>query len=126
VLASLVLLARAPVELAEAQVAVGDERPHAEFFGESQAFSTPGLPGLDIRGIATHGDVAEKVEGPRFHATDAPVACELECTRGEIVRRAEPADGEAHLTEQQKYFAKTKHPLTIGLLGWCAVREHGL
>ncbi len=38
VLTGLLALARAPVELAEAEVAVGDERAHAELFGSVMAW----------------------------------------------------------------------------------------
>jgi len=43
VLASLVHLARAPIELAEPEVAVGDEGTHLEFGGERQRLSMAAL-----------------------------------------------------------------------------------
>jgi len=53
VLLGLLALARAPVELAEAEVAVGDERAHAELRGDCQRLSICcfGLIGVAARGV---------------------------------------------------------------------------
>ena len=61
----LLALARAPVELAEAEVAVGDERAHAELAGESQrlavvAFERP------RRRLPTRRHRRGRGRGPRF------------------------------------------------------------
>jgi len=51
--------ARAPVQLAEREVAVGDERPHAEFRGQIEGFTTKALrprlaPALLVRCSWSH------------------------------------------------------------------------
>ena len=43
-LSGLLALARAPVELSEAEVAVGDERAHAEFGRRSDRLTKEGRP----------------------------------------------------------------------------------
>ena len=47
----LLILARASVELAEASVAVGDERAHAEFVSPGESLALAALGRLDIKGI---------------------------------------------------------------------------
>ena len=64
VLAGLLALARAPVELAEAEVAVGDERAHLELLGERERVTVVAVSVL--RRIAAGGDLAEEAEGPRL------------------------------------------------------------
>ena len=63
----LLALARAPVELAEAEVAVGDERAHAARLGERQRLAVVGLAALGIEPVGMGRDVAEQVQriGPR-------------------------------------------------------------
>jgi hypothetical protein len=50
--------ARAPVELAEAKVAVGDERAHAARLGEGQRLAVVGLAALGIGLVGMSRDVA--------------------------------------------------------------------
>src|SRR3989442_13943252 len=59
VLARLLVLARAPVELAEPEVAVGDERAHAELAGERQRLA---VVVFSVLGIAGRCDVTGKVK----------------------------------------------------------------
>jgi hypothetical protein len=40
-LLGLLVLARAPMELAEAEVAVGDEGAHLQFLGERECYASP-------------------------------------------------------------------------------------
>src|SRR5262249_45229740 len=61
VLVCLLTLARAPVELAEAEVAVGDEGAHAARLGQSQRLAILGLGGLGIEPIGMARDVAQQV-----------------------------------------------------------------
>src|SRR2546428_130320 len=66
VFAGVLPLACAPVELAEAEVAVGDERAHAELVGEGHGLPVGGFGLLGIRGIAMRGDLAQSPESPRL------------------------------------------------------------
>src|SRR5260370_2691345 len=61
VLLRLLESARAPVELAEAQMAVGDKGPHAALLGERQRVAEMTLSFL--RGIAAGGDIAYLLPG---------------------------------------------------------------
>ena len=58
----LLALAGAPVELAEAEVAVGDERAHAARLGERQRLAVVGLAALGIEPVGMGRDVAEQVQ----------------------------------------------------------------
>ena len=58
----LLALAGAPVELAEAEVAVGDERAHAARLGERQRLAVVGLAALGVEPVGMGRDVAEQVQ----------------------------------------------------------------
>jgi hypothetical protein len=60
VLPGLLALARAPGELAEAEVAVGHQRTHTQLFGERHGLAVMGFGGLDLRGFPMRGDLAEE------------------------------------------------------------------
>ena len=62
----LLALVRAVAELAEAEVAVGDEGAHAELLGERERVTVAAVSVL--RGIVVGGDLTEETEGPRFVA----------------------------------------------------------
>jgi hypothetical protein len=55
---------RSLVQLAEAELAVGDEGAHTELFGERECVTVVAVSVL--RGIAAGGDLAEEAEGPRL------------------------------------------------------------
>ena len=55
------LLFEAPVEPAEAEVGMGDQRAHAELVGERESLAKMVLGRGQLRGIAAGGDLAEKV-----------------------------------------------------------------
>ena len=61
-LAALLPLASAPIELAEAEVAVGDERAHAARLGEGQRLAVVGLAALGVEPVGMGRDVAEQVQ----------------------------------------------------------------
>jgi hypothetical protein len=61
----LLALARAPVELAEAEVTVGDKRAHAAWLGERQRLAVVGLAALGIESLGMGRDVAEQVQRVR-------------------------------------------------------------
>ena len=56
-------LVRPLEELTESQVAVGDERAHAELGGEGDGLLVVSLRGLDLGRIAMGGDLAQKPQG---------------------------------------------------------------
>jgi hypothetical protein len=60
VLTRLFPLLRAPVELAETEVAVGDERAHAELAGERQGFA---VVAFSVLGAAARRDITGEAEG---------------------------------------------------------------
>src|SRR5262249_52201063 len=62
VLLRLLSLARAAVELAEPEVAVGDERAHAARLGERQSLAVVRLAALSIEAVRMGCDVAEQVQ----------------------------------------------------------------
>src|SRR6266851_1403826 len=62
VLLRLLSVAGAPVELAEAEVAVGDEGPHAARLGERQRLAVVGLAPLGIEPVGMCRDVAKQVQ----------------------------------------------------------------
>ena len=74
----LLLLARAPVELAEAEVAVGDERAHAEHIGQIEGLTIKSLRFLEVWRRAPGGNVSENPQDPCLKATgtDAPAGVE--------------------------------------------------
>ena len=53
-------LARAPVERAEAEVAVGDERAQAQLLGQGQGLAIVRLRGIDLDAVGMGRDVAEQ------------------------------------------------------------------
>jgi hypothetical protein len=62
VLLRVLTLARTPVELAETEVAVGNERAHAARLGERQRLAVVGLSALGIESVERSGDVAEQAQ----------------------------------------------------------------
>ena len=60
VLASLLRFAGALVQLAEAEMAVGDDGPHAARLGERQGLAIVGFASLDVELVAIGRDVAER------------------------------------------------------------------
>ena len=61
VLVRLLALARAPVELGEAEVAVGDERAHSARLGEGERLAVVGLAALGVEAVGMGRDIAEQV-----------------------------------------------------------------
>src|SRR5437870_8444209 len=66
VLLRLLALARAPGELAEAEVAVGDEGAHAARRGQDQRLAIVAFGRGDGRRLTMGGDLAEPAERPRL------------------------------------------------------------
>jgi hypothetical protein len=73
-LLGLLALVRAAVELAEAEVAVGDEGAHAEFFRHAESLPVMLLRVLQRRRLEAGGDVTEQVKGVGLEVARAPLA----------------------------------------------------
>src|SRR5260370_17574206 len=73
VLVRLLPLAGALIQLAEAEVAVGDEGAHAELAGKCQRLIVAGVSRLHLRGFTMRGDLAEEIEDPRFDPPPSPL-----------------------------------------------------
>src|SRR5215467_223406 len=98
VLARLLTLARAPVELAEAEVAVGDERAHAARLRERQRLAVVGLAALRVEPVGMGRDVAQQVQrtgrGPWVRRRI------LERAVAEALCLVEPAEQQAGTTQR--------------------------
>jgi hypothetical protein len=66
VLLRLLPLAGAPVEFAEAEVAVGDERAHAELLTHDAGLTVVSGGLADAQGITTPGDLTEQTQRMRL------------------------------------------------------------
>src|SRR5215831_18833591 len=83
VLAGLLTLSRAPVEFAEAEVAVGDERSHAELGGERHSLLEMRSSRVGVSGIAAFLGLAEGAETLRLVAPLAASAGVLKPALGD-------------------------------------------
>ena len=68
------LFARAPVELAEAEVTAGDEGAHAELSGEGQRLVVVAFGGLDVGRIEMGRDLGKNAQPIRLMASVATLA----------------------------------------------------
>ena len=91
----LLALASAPVELAEAEVAVGDERAHPELLGERERVTVMAVSVL--RRIAAGGDLAEEAERPRFVGALTALAGKGQGSPGECESVLEPVGEDVRL-----------------------------
>src|SRR5712691_6385597 len=113
VLLRLLLLARAPVELAEAEVAVGDEGAHAELLGERERVTIVAVSVL--RGIAAGGDLAEEPEGPRLVAALTALPGKAQGSPGEFESVLEPVREDvrfAQIPQEERLDNSVSHGLT--------------
>src|SRR5262245_8736443 len=96
----LLALARAPVELAEAKVAVGDEGAQAEFLGESERIIvvTRGV----FRRIAAGRDLAEQPKGPRLVGALAPLSGKGHGSLDDFVSVLEPVGEHVRLSQMHQ------------------------
>ena len=83
------LVARSPIELAEAEVAVGDERAHAARLGEGQRLAVVSLAALGVEPVGMGRDVAEQV--PRMGREPRVTRREFERTVAKAARLVETA-----------------------------------
>jgi hypothetical protein len=75
----LLALVRAPVELAEAEVAVGDEGAHAELAGERQRLA---VVGFSVLRAGRQRDVTGEAEGVGLAGPSPQPAAERQCLSG--------------------------------------------
>src|SRR5262245_24916048 len=92
-LAGLLPLADAQMELPEAKAAVSDKRPHAELSSQGQGLAIARVCHLTLGRLAVCGGVAEESEGPGPHprlsfarATSPEFSPTLMCTGTPTVR----------------------------------------
>jgi hypothetical protein len=57
---------RLGVQDAEAEVAVGDQRAHAEFVGQGEGLAIAGIGLFDLRGLTMRGNITEEAQGIRL------------------------------------------------------------
>ena len=79
-------LAYLGIQRAEAEVAVGLERAHAEFLGQGKGLAVVGLCLFDLWGIAPRRNVAEKAQGIRLVAAFLVLTGERQRPLGEGLR----------------------------------------
>jgi hypothetical protein len=79
----LLALARAPVQLAEAEVAVGDERAQAEFVGQRHSLAVA-FCRLNVGRLLTCRDFCEGPECPGLVATLVVLSGEIESMPREV------------------------------------------
>jgi hypothetical protein len=96
---SALALARLAVELAEAEVAVGDEGPHAKLVRQCHRLAVVvfGLAGASR--IAMRGNLAEESERPGFDTSLLVPTGEVEGTRGQLGRISRPICMEANFAQ---------------------------
>src|SRR5262249_59120166 len=78
VLAGFTALAGASVELAEPQVAVGQDRTHAQLVSDGHGLPVRGFGSFRIWWVAMRSDPAQSAERPRFLVPSLVVAGEIE------------------------------------------------
>ena len=102
--------ARAPVELAEAEVAVGDEGRIPSSSASASAVTVVALSVL--RGIAAGGDLAEEAEGPRFVGALTALAGKGQGSPGEFESVLEPVGEDVRFAQirQEERLDKLRIP----------------
>ncbi len=93
----LLALAGAAEELAEAEMAVGDEGAHAEFLGERERVTVVAVGVL--RGSAAGGDLAKRAESPRLDGALTALAGKGQGSSGEFESVLEPVSENVRFTQ---------------------------
>ena len=101
-LARLLRLARAPVELAEAEVTVGHEGAHAELIGQDQRLAVVAVRRRFVRRCMMGGDLAQELEGMRLLSA-------FPLPAGDIEREKSPCEGGFGAFIQQIRLAQKTH-----------------
>src|SRR5262245_2094808 len=92
-------LARAPIQLAEAEVAVGDEGAHAEFGRECERLPVLVLCGPRVTPL--HRDVSNHSMRPRLAAASAEAMSGFHSTLCKRIRLVKPRGCQGRLTGQE-------------------------
>ncbi len=87
------------IQGAEAAVAVGLERAHAEFLGQGEGLAVVGFGLLDLRGLALRRNLAEEAQGIRLVATFLVLTGERQRPLGEGVRLLQAASQQLRLPQ---------------------------
>ncbi len=112
-------LARAPVELTEAEVAVGDERAHAECAGEGQR---PAVVAFCVLGAACRRDVTGEAEGVGFVCPRAQPAGKHQGLFCVACRFVEPPGGEIGRSSAEK--SERRPALILATAGFLDAARH--
>src|SRR5262249_10166533 len=75
-------LARAPVELAEAEVAVGDERTHTSLFGKSLRIVVVVFGRFQIRWVLKYCDFRDEAQRMGLFTAKLPLPCVIQSGGG--------------------------------------------
>src|SRR5262249_39981008 len=98
-LVRLLTLARAPVELAEAEVAVGDEGAHAEVAGERQRLAVVPLSRLSVERMLMRCCGGEGMKRLRFSTSRLDLTGDINCPLGAFARLSQATSSQVALAE---------------------------
>ena len=104
----LLALACAGVELAEAEVAVGDEGAHAARLGQRQRLAVVSLAGLGVEAVAMGRDVAEQVQNVGHQPL--PTRREFDRAVDQTSRIIEPAEHQTGPSQSMVGYAELQDP----------------
>src|SRR5262249_62264049 len=93
------LIACATVQGAEAEMAMSDERAHAELGGEDEGFTVVTFGTLPLGWVGVRGDLAEEAKHPRLVAAFLVSTGQTHRSLGEAEGVIHPAGAEIRLTE---------------------------
>src|SRR5262252_7927165 len=105
-------LARPGVQSAEAEVAMGEQRVHAEFVRQGKGLAVAGFGLFDLRGITMCGNVAEEAQGISLPTSMLMGTEKLQGTSGERMRLLQAAGVQMCLAQGGELL----HPYRRGLL----------
>jgi hypothetical protein len=103
-------LARTPVELAEAEVAVGDEGAHAELLAEPKGFAVCHLCFAEVRWFAAGRDLPKQLEGVRLDSLFLVFPCKVEGMLSVIDRLSPKASRQTRFAQPRNNARNVKLP----------------
>src|SRR5262249_19067712 len=86
---------------AEALVAVGLERAHAQLLGQGEGLAVMGSGPLALRGIAMRGNVAEETHGVRLVAAFLVLMAKRQGALGESMSLLQPSGKHLRLSQEE-------------------------
>src|ERR1700730_4697442 len=93
------LIACSPVKLADAELAISDERAHAQLYGQSCGTGVMGFGRHHVQAVATCGRLAEEVMGPSLVTAFSALAGERHRTGAKVPRLLHPTREKVRLAE---------------------------